>query len=74
VFSCKIEVWVVSCFWSFGAFALSARLVRRLVLVPLPTFPAKAGIQIQPERLVGFIWAPAFAGETGKGNPVFVSV
>jgi hypothetical protein len=28
-------------------------------------FPAKAGIQIQPERLVGFTWAPAFAGETG---------
>jgi hypothetical protein len=30
-----------------------------------PVFPAKAGIQIQPERLVGFTWAPAFAGETG---------
>jgi hypothetical protein len=30
----------------------------------LPVFPAKAGIQIHPERLVGFIWAPAFAGET----------
>jgi hypothetical protein len=27
-------------------------------------FPAKAGTQIQPERLVGFTWAPAFAGET----------
>jgi hypothetical protein len=26
-------------------------------------FPAKAGIQIHPERLVGFIWAPAFAEE-----------
>jgi hypothetical protein len=28
-------------------------------------FPAKAGIQIHPERLVGFTWAPAFAGKTG---------
>jgi hypothetical protein len=27
-------------------------------------FPAKAGIQIHPGRLVGFTWAPAFAGET----------
>ena len=47
---------------------------------PNPTFPAKAGTQIQPERLgrtrlisvfdrepfVGSIWAPAFAGEIGK--------
>ncbi len=33
-----------------------------------PIFPAKAGTQIQPERLVGFAWAPAFAGETGKGK------
>jgi hypothetical protein len=46
-----------------------------------PIFPAKAGTQIQPEplgcsrrsivstdhTLVGSIWAPAFAGETGKG-------
>ena len=46
-----------------------------------PIFPAKAGTQIQPEPLgctrlsaapaglarVGLIWAPAFAGETGKG-------
>jgi hypothetical protein len=32
-----------------------------------PVFPARAGIQIHPERLVGFTWAPAFAGETGKG-------
>jgi hypothetical protein len=29
-------------------------------------FPAKAGIQIHPERLVGFTWAPAFAGETDE--------
>jgi hypothetical protein len=29
-----------------------------------PVFPAKAGTQIHPERLVGFTWAPAFAGET----------
>jgi hypothetical protein len=29
-------------------------------------FPAKAGIQIQPERLAGFTWAPTFVGETGK--------
>ena len=32
-----------------------------------PVFPAKAGTQIHPERLVSFTWAPAFAGETGKG-------
>ena len=35
-------------------------------------FPAKAGTQIHPEQLVGFTWAPAFAGETegeyGVGN------
>jgi hypothetical protein len=31
---------------------------------PTAVFPAKAGIQIHPERLVGFTWAPAFAGET----------
>jgi carbamate kinase len=33
---------------------------------PIPTsvLPAKAGTQIHPERLVGFTWAPAFAGET----------
>ena len=31
-------------------------------------FPAKAGTQIQPERLVGFTCAPAFAGETGDGE------
>jgi hypothetical protein len=29
-----------------------------------PVFPAQAGTQIHPERLVGFTWAPAFAGET----------
>jgi hypothetical protein len=28
-------------------------------------FPAKAVTQIHPERLVGFVWTPAFAGETG---------
>ena len=40
-------------------------------LSPHPTFPAKAGTQIQP-RLLPFlappsltIWAPAFAGEIG---------
>ena len=46
-----------------------------------PIFPAKAGTQIQPERLemtrllprpnpprlAGSIWAPAFAGESGEG-------
>jgi hypothetical protein len=26
--------------------------------------PAKAGIQSHPEPLVGFTWAPAFAGKT----------
>ncbi|WP_281360067.1 hypothetical protein [Caulobacter soli] len=31
-------------------------------------FPAKAGTQVHPERLVGFTWAPAFAGETGLGK------
>jgi hypothetical protein len=31
----------------------------------LSVFPAKAGIQIHPEPLVDFTWAPAFAGETG---------
>jgi hypothetical protein len=49
-----------------------------------PTFPAKAGIQIQPvslewsrhwtaptpQMLVGSIWAPAFAEEIGKGKGV----
>jgi hypothetical protein len=36
-----------------------------------PTFPAKAGIQMQPERksspapLGPSIWTPAFAGEIG---------
>jgi hypothetical protein len=29
-------------------------------------FPAKAGTQIHPERLVDFTWTPAFAGETGN--------
>jgi hypothetical protein len=47
-----------------------------------PVFPAKAGTQIQPEHPgcsrpstvsagvapMGSIWAPAFAGEAGKGN------
>ena len=32
----------------------------------LPLTPAKAGAQIQPERLVGFIWIPAFAGTSGS--------
>jgi hypothetical protein len=31
-------------------------------------FPAKAGTQIQPERPVGFTWAPAFAGEPEVGG------
>jgi hypothetical protein len=35
-------------------------------IAPSPIFPAKAGIQIHPGPLVGFTWAPAFAGETGK--------
>jgi len=33
---------------------------------PEPLVPAKAGPQIQPERCVGFIWIPAFAGMSGK--------
>ena len=32
-----------------------------------PITPAKAGAQIQPESLVGFIWIPAFAGTIGVG-------
>jgi hypothetical protein len=32
---------------------------------PDAVFPAKAGTQIHPERLVGFTWAPTFVGETG---------
>jgi hypothetical protein len=28
--------------------------------------PGEGRIQIHPERLAGFTWAPAFAGETGK--------
>jgi hypothetical protein len=31
-------------------------------------FPAKAGTQIHPERLVGFTWAPAFIGQTEEGS------
>jgi hypothetical protein len=31
---------------------------------PSSVFPTKVGIQIQPERLMGFIWAPTFVGET----------
>ncbi|KRA66182.1 hypothetical protein ASD79_02555 [Caulobacter sp. Root655] len=34
---------------------------------PTSAFPAKAGTQIHPGRLVGFTWAPAFAGETEEG-------
>jgi hypothetical protein len=29
----------------------------------IAVFPAKAGTQIHPERLVDFTWAPAFVGE-----------
>ena len=36
----------------------------------LPVFPAKAGIQIHPERLGGFTWAPAFAGETDERQAI----
>jgi hypothetical protein len=41
----------------------------RAVVEVLPNlrFPTKVGIQIHPERLVGFIWAPAFAGKTEVG-------
>ena len=42
------------------AFVVGGRYLRPNTAV----FPAKAGIQIHPERLVGFTWAPAFAGET----------
>jgi hypothetical protein len=38
-----------------------------MITPPPSVFPAKAGTQIQPERPVGFTWAPAFAGETGLG-------
>jgi DNA-binding response OmpR family regulator len=31
-------------------------------------FPAKAGTQIHPERLLGFIWTPAFAGAAEAGT------
>ncbi|CAN5517822.1 hypothetical protein BH10PSE3_BH10PSE3_31430 [soil metagenome] len=35
--------------------------------IKIPTvFPAKAGIQIHPERHVGFTRAPTFAGETDE--------
>jgi hypothetical protein len=37
-----------------------------LTTSPTSVFPAKAGTQIHPGRLVGFTWAPAFAGETEK--------
>ena len=33
--------------------------------LPHPVSPAKAGAQIQPATLVGFIWTPAFAGAIG---------
>jgi len=41
---------------------------------PNPFFPAKAGTQIHPKSRPFLaphnltIWAPAFAGETGKGG------
>ena len=31
----------------------------------IPITPAKAGAQIHLERLAGFPWTPAFAGEIG---------
>ena len=37
----------------------------------MAVFPAKAGTQIHPECLVGFTWAPAFAGETEESWPNF---
>ena len=33
--------------------------------LPTSVSPAKAGAQIHPERVVGFTWAPAFAGVIG---------
>jgi hypothetical protein len=36
------------------------------MILSTSVFPAKAGIQIHPERLVAFTSAPAFAGETGE--------
>jgi hypothetical protein len=39
-----------------------------MIRSPSSVFPAKAGTQIHPERLGGFTWAPAFAGETGLGS------
>jgi hypothetical protein len=35
-----------------------------MTLTQGPVFPAKAGTQIHPKRLVGFTWAPTFVGET----------
>jgi hypothetical protein len=39
-----------------------------------PVFPATAGTQIHPERLVGFTWAPAFAGEAERGAGSLIAV
>lgn len=37
-------------------------------ILPTAVFPAKAGIQIHPERFVGVTWVPAFAGKTEEGT------
>jgi hypothetical protein len=41
----------------------------RRIANPTSTFPAKAGIQVHPERQQGFTWAPTFVGETDEGQP-----
>jgi hypothetical protein len=48
-----------------GGFFVGARLLYMEASDSNAVFPAKAGIQIHPERLVGFTWAPTFVGETG---------
>jgi len=35
------------------------------IVFPEALVPAKAGIQLQLERFVGFTWVPAFAGTSG---------
>ena len=47
-----------------------------MMLKQPPNFvsPAKAATQIHPERLAGFIWAPAFAGETDVVDRVYPAI
>lgn len=50
-----------------GAGKIAPVIARLCASALLPLFPAKAGTQIHPERIVGFTSPPAFAGEIG-GN------